>query len=575
MKEEYLDTRTLTEIAQKMGKIGIVELMNLPFIENTDLKEKIAKFNDIKSKKSREKVSKMYGELIKECNEYLFSIIPVKYLNDFEAFVLEGNSKDYQGFVKLKRQYDKFLISSDIIPRGSLFEEEFSNSPSVLQKKVISNVPYKYYFEMIKIASDEVQEEILRDRLTNNHIDGFDLSALSKQAILKNKEALLGGLRNVIGDILNNLSCDIEKLDELDELDVTFLKRALTKISEYNAVLPEELKEEYYDIFFGTKIKILNALCKGLSEEETIESDIDLNSIHFEDIAKLSDINKIEWNVVINNCKNLSLFVIETLKKIGMNIKTVQMQGEYLGHRQKQKYEINQYIACRKIITDILADGVPTHGGTQKEKSVIIAERIAHLIEYNYDYSNKLENSIETTEEEDFENAGLLGLLKGKCVCSGFAEIYRNVLECAGIRALYMDCENIDPKKFGHAYNLVCADGDWYNSDICWSRRGLLDRNMMPAYLLKSDEDFKHDGHEKYIPRTRIGLPRCEKSIPNIDVKLYKKISYEHYHNFIKDLLKKALSPYKPDEYIDMREVEEAAKMIQATIKDNNEYGSI
>ncbi len=109
------------------------------------------------------------------------------------------------------------------------------------------------------------------------------------------------------------------------------------------------------------------------------------------------------------------------------------------------------------------------------------------------------------------------GLIEGKCVCAGYADILRNVCECVGIEAqsvvAFPDIDNgvevniKDPT--GHAWNNVKLDGEWYCTDLTWDRNNVVLEKFPLKYFLKSTKDFFHNDYSN----TRKYDVKCNKSI--------------------------------------------------------------
>ncbi len=89
------------------------------------------------------------------------------------------------------------------------------------------------------------------------------------------------------------------------------------------------------------------------------------------------------------------------------------------------------------------------------------------------------------------------GLLDGRCVCAGYAEILRNVLATKNIEAKLIDGGEIEDGK-GHAWNQVKIGGVWYNTDVTWERDKMLEvaeyGEKLGPEVLKTDKEFSdHD----------------------------------------------------------------------------------
>lgn len=54
-------------------------------------------------------------------------------------------------------------------------------------------------------------------------------------------------------------------------------------------------------------------------------------------------------------------------------------------------------------------------------------------------------------------------LTTGKTVCSGYTEVYSQLLNLAGV-----PCVSVVSEPMEHTWNLVCIDGNWYHVDVTW-----------------------------------------------------------------------------------------------------------
>ena len=98
------------------------------------------------------------------------------------------------------------------------------------------------------------------------------------------------------------------------------------------------------------------------------------------------------------------------------------------------------------------------------------------------------------------------GLVQGKCVCAGYADILRNTLDCCGIKAKFAG-GNIDidggaqydiKDPAGHAWNMVTLDGKNYWTDLTWDRENIVAKRYPLRFCLKSTKDFGHKGFKVF-----------------------------------------------------------------------------
>ena len=123
------------------------------------------------------------------------------------------------------------------------------------------------------------------------------------------------------------------------------------------------------------------------------------------------------------------------------------------------------------------------------------------------------------------------GLVNGKCVCAGYANILANVLSCFDIQAKFIgantDIDNgvtynlKDPQ--GHAWNEVYLDGESFLTDLTWDYKNICAGHFPLKYFLKSKADF---GHNDYA--FSIGEGECKQSFPvNEQLDLFRQIGYD------------------------------------------------
>jgi len=229
-------------------------------------------------------------------------------------------------------------------------------------------------------------------------------------------------------------------------------------------------------------------------------------------------------NILIKNASELSVEKLEELCKY-FNIETITMldKNSKLDPSQITPYDIQNYKKCRTVIDELL-DGIDLSQNSEdpnREKVIFgeVIKRIANHISYDYETSEKIEKG-ENVSDDCANMVG--GLLKNTCVCSGYAEIVRNVFSCCGIDVRYISGSNIITDGPGHAWNQIKLDGIWYNMDLTWDRDRIIAGDMT-EYLLKSDGDFiNHTKYNTYECKQE----KCNETVTAQDMKwyLYKQV---------------------------------------------------
>lgn len=153
-------------------------------------------------------------------------------------------------------------------------------------------------------------------------------------------------------------------------------------------------------------------------------------------------------------------------------------------------YKIDQYHKIRDSIDEI-TEGISS-SMSDLEKFAVVYKRIASKIVYDhevaedaftkehavysYQKSNTSRNLYEgLTEQKGFDcNTNTEdNTLAYRTVCAGYADILKNCLEVAGVRAIIENgkaLKNVltNEKTCGHEWNKVQIDGKWYYADVCW-----------------------------------------------------------------------------------------------------------
>ena len=145
-------------------------------------------------------------------------------------------------------------------------------------------------------------------------------------------------------------------------------------------------------------------------------------------------------------------------------------------------YDIETYKKIKKVVNEILEDVEEVNQNKDNELDVFmkIYIRIGKMISYDYQAMDKIIGEIV------IESRNLIGgLLKGKCVCAGYAEILRNVLSCRGIECIFVGA-------YEHAFNQVKINGKWYYCDLTNSIDSLYSGKNITDCLL-SKEEFENE----------------------------------------------------------------------------------
>lgn len=132
---------------------------------------------------------------------------------------------------------------------------------------------------------------------------------------------------------------------------------------------------------------------------------------------------------------------------------------------------------AKKDFAAVTADMIEDlEGESDYEKSLLLHDRLAYLVEYDFSENN--------------QNA-YGALVENECVCAGYARSYQYLLNQVGIPAWTVTGVSVNPdsgKSEGHAWNMVQIDGQWYYSDVTWDDQGDDADEIYHAYLNVTEE---------------------------------------------------------------------------------------
>ncbi len=250
--------------------------------------------------------------------------------------------------------------------------------------------------------------------------------------------------------------------------------------------------------------------------------------------------NKLKKNVPIilevSDAGELSNTEIQKYLDKGLNIQYIRLIGnengnecEYGRNTARLPYSIETYRKCRQKIDEIIKKVGYTIN--QKELFVKIVKEISsiHYLHECEEMSEKGKGALnDIGNMYDFRSifnpcSNLEGLINGKAICGGYAEIINNIMSCCGIESIVIQGD----RTFGikHIWNQVKLDGVWYNADITYDAENIKNKKMA-YWLLRSDKDFLTDidgksFYMRHIPSKKQNIHKCSQSVPYEEVNMY------------------------------------------------------
>ena len=181
----------------------------------------------------------------------------------------------------------------------------------------------------------------------------------------------------------------------------------------------------------------------------------------------------------INAFKNRTILILdntqgltsELISKINSLRVVFSIKGG-LDYDKKAKYQDQKYIdrtyvspfGLKKIINYFeYNESFIDKNWNEFEKAMFLYSSLVEDMEYGEEYENI--QSLGTTERS------LNGILYGKLVCSGFALVYKEMLDRVGIKNYYQNQKDV------HAFNIIEIDNKKYGVDVTWDNNRKVNNN--------------------------------------------------------------------------------------------------
>lgn len=223
---------------------------------------------------------------------------------------------------------------------------------------------------------------------------------------------------------------------------------------------------------------------------------IDKNKYKIVGTLTEGDINRINTfknrtTLILDNTIGLSS---ELISKIRSNRVVFSIKGG-LDYDTKEKYKQRKYIdrtfisssGLKKIIRYFeYNESLIDPNWNEFEKAMFLYDALVVDMEYAYGYENI--QSVGTTERS------LNGILYGKLVCAGFAQVYKEMLDRIGIKNYYQNQKDV------HAFNVIEVDGKKYGVDVTWDNNDKKNNNGRCGFgrFGHDPEFYNRHGHQLY-----------------------------------------------------------------------------
>ena len=209
-----------------------------------------------------------------------------------------------------------------------------------------------------------------------------------------------------------------------------------------------------------------------------------------EDINKINSF-KNRTILVLENTAGLSSELISTLEtdRVVFSIKGG------LDYDKKDKYKEQKYIDRTYVSPDGLKkiikyfeynESLIDSNWNEFEKAMFLYNALVVDMEYAENY--------ETIQSPGTTERSLNGILYGKLVCAGFAQVYKEMLDRIGIKNYYQNQKDV------HAFNIIEIDGKKYGVDITWDNNDKKNNNGRCGFgrFGHDPEFYTRHGHQLY-----------------------------------------------------------------------------
>ncbi|MCI8587257.1 MAG: hypothetical protein HFJ49_01430 [Clostridia bacterium] len=173
-------------------------------------------------------------------------------------------------------------------------------------------------------------------------------------------------------------------------------------------------------------------------------------------------------------------------------IRIIEKARESRTHQGEQRpLNLRTYKQIRTLVNNEIISNLYINEDANKvsidlQLATQIIDKIVSMVDYDFEAAKPEKLSF---SDEVVNASGLIGLLTGKSICKGYAEIFRNVFSCVG-----GESKVIDGYYAGglHSWNQIKLGDIWFNTDITTARNTIREGNPS-GNLFMSDQAFFGD----------------------------------------------------------------------------------
>lgn len=233
------------------------------------------------------------------------------------------------------------------------------------------------------------------------------------------------------------------------------------------------------------------------------------------DINRLNSF-KNRITIILDNTVGLSS---ELISKIESDRIIFSIKGG-LDYDTKEKYKEQKYVdrtlvspnGLKNIIKYLeYNESLIDPNWNKFEKAMFLYNALVVDMEYAEDY--------EKIQSDGTIERSLNGILYGKLVCAGFAQVYKEMLDRVGIKNYYQNQKDV------HSFNVIEVDGKKYGVDVTWDNNDKNNNNGKCGFgrFGHDPEFYSRHGHQLYIEEYDFGSEdeMATKKVYDIDEEIY------------------------------------------------------
>ena len=285
--------------------------------------------------------------------------------------------------------------------------------------------------------------------------------------------------------------CDITEIT-----NKTLLIRSLEDIQGLNQFCKNKDKSQVENF----RLKFSGSSLFEIGDFKKIGKKFPYACVNFIDIAVVETLLKTRKDykgvpiiVTIDNIGELSLKKLAKIEQFFdvLGVRIVEKGRDII--IEQKPIMLSDYKKVRtRIDKDIIEKLYVTKNASKVAMDYQLTTQVLLLISDKIEYDSGFKSiHMSVSDKEYFEYysnvSNILGIITGKSICGGYAEIVRNVLNCVGIRCKTIVGMSVDGGK--HAWNQVQIGEVWFNLDLSWSKAEI--QNLSSSgYLFMSDIAF-------------------------------------------------------------------------------------